>query len=282
MAGCDLRAESAVAMFQNPIALGSLFLGACALPAAPGSRQGAAAPPTISTNRPSFSDSASLVPADHVQVETGYTFTKRHRSGTETERHAVPELLLRYRLLDRLETQVLWGGYAFQDATSGGSTVEADGDTDFGFGIRVPIEAQHGWMPTLALGGIATIGTGDDAFSTGDHAVATGKLLWAYAFEGGFGLGGNCIASYPYDGRERFDQLAASVYGTWSLDDRITLYGEFYVVTPYANGSGPAHNVDGGVLFLASRTVQLDARVGFGLDDEADDFFTGVGISLLF
>jgi len=37
-----------------------------------------------------------------------------------------------------------------------------------------------------------------------------------------------------------------------------------------------------GVLFLTSRTVQLDARVGFGLDDEADDFFTGFGISFLF
>jgi hypothetical protein len=36
------------------------------------------------------------------------------------------------------------------------------------------------------------------------------------------------------------------------------------------------------VLFLLSRTVQLDARVGCGLNDEADDFFTGVGISFLF
>lgn len=255
---------------------------ACAGPAAARPRQDGPEAPTISTNRPSFSDSASLVPAGHLQLETGYTFTKRSRSGTETERHAVPEVLARYRLLDRLETQVLWGGFASQDTTSGGTTTEANGDTDLGFGLRVPIEDQHGWMPTLALGGSATVGTGDDDFSTGDHTVPTGKVLWAYSFDGGFGLGGNFIVSYPHDGQERFDQVAASVYGTWSLGERTTLYGEYYVVTPYANGTGPAHTVDGGVLFLASRTVQLDARVGFGLDDEADDFLTGLGISFLF
>lgn len=264
------------------VVLGAWLCGACALPSAPGPRQDGAAPPTIGTNRPSFSDSASLVPAGHLQLETGYTFTKRHRAGTATERHAAPEVLARYRLLERLETQVLWGGYASQDTTSAGTTSEADGDTDLGFGLRVPIEDQHGWMPTVALGAIATVGTGDDAFSTGDHTVPTGKILWAYSLEGGFGLGGNFVLSHPFDGQERFDQFAASVYGTWTIDARTTLFGEYYVVTPYANGTGAAHTVDGGVLFLASRTVQLDARVGFGLDDEADDFFTGFGISFLF
>lgn len=260
-----------------------LALTGCTVSAPVASPQGAAAAePVISTNRPSFSDSASLVPANHLQVETGYTFTKRNRSGASVERHAVPEVLARYRLLDRLETQVLFGGYASQDTTSGGTTTEADGDTDLGFGIRVPLEDQHGWIPTLALGAIATVGTGDDAFSTQDHTVVTGKLLWAYSFDGGLGLGGNFVLAYPFDGQDRFDQFAASVYGTVSLDDRTTVFGEYYVVTPYASGTGPAHTVDGGVLHLLSRTVQLDARVGFGLNDEADDVFTGFGISFLF
>lgn len=269
-------------MTTRGLLLVPLLSAACAGAAAARPRQDAPPAPTISTNRPSFSDSASLVPADHLQLEIGYTFTSRSRSGTETERHAAPEVLARHRLLDWLETQVLWGGFASLDARSGDTTEEANGDTDLGFGLRVPIEDQHGWLPTLALGGSATVGTGDDAFSTGDHTVPTGKILWAYAFAGGFGLGGNFIAAYPHDGQDRFDQVAASVYGTWSLDERTTLFAEYYVVTPYANGTGSAHTVDGGVLFLASRSAQLDARVGFGLDDEADDFFSGFGISFLF
>lgn len=238
--------------------------------------------PTISSNRPSFSDSTGLVPANHLQVETGYTFTKRNDGGTETKRHAVPEVLMRYRLFDRLETQLLWGGYLSQQSTGAGGSTDTDGASDIGIGIRIPIEDQHDWMPAISLGASVTPGTGDDEFSTGDHAVPVGKVLWSYAFDGGFSLGGNFVFAYPHDGQQRFDQVAASVYGTYMLNDRASVFGEYYVVAPYANGTGPAHTVDGGVLFLASRTIQLDARVGFGLNDHADDFFAGVGISFLF
>jgi len=31
-----------------------------------------------------------------------------------------------------------------------------------------------------------------------------------------------------------------------------------------------------------NRTTAIDARMGFGLDDRADDWFTGIGISFLF
>jgi hypothetical protein len=269
------------AMKSQLLSLPVVLAAGCALPGVHTPQQPANAP-TISTNRPSFSDAASLVPAGHLQVETGYTFTKRNREGVETERHTGPEVLARYRVLDRLEAQLLWGGYAWQDTASGGESTADDGATDLGVGVRVPIAEQDGWLPQLALGGIATLGTGHGAFSTNDHTVPTGKILWAYTLDGGYGLGGNLIVSYPYDGEQRFDQVAASVYGTKALDDRTTLFGEYYVVTPYANGTGPAHTVDGGVLFIASRTVQLDARIGFGLNDEADDCFVGAGISFLF
>jgi hypothetical protein len=258
-----------------------LCLAACATPTASGSADEPDLP-TISTNRPSFSDSTSLVPANHLQVETGYTFTKRRRAGTATERHAVPEVLMRFRLLDRLETQVSWGGYLSQRSEAAGAVTDTEGTSDIGVGIRVPIEEQRGWMPTIALGASVTLGTGDDDFSTGDHAVPVGKVLWSYAFDGGFGLGGNLVFGYPHDGQQRFDQVAASVYGTYTLNDRASVFGEYFVVAPYANGTGPAHTVDGGVLYLLSRTVQLDARVGLGLNDHADHVFAGVGISVLF
>lgn len=260
-----------------------LVFGACALPIATGrAPQAPVVPPTISTNRPSFSDSATLVPANHLQVETGYTFTGRSRNGTRTERHAVPEVLTRYRLLERLEGQLLWSGFVRQDTHAGGTSTHDSGAGDPGLGIRVPIEDQHGWMPTLALGASATLGLGDDTFGTGNHTVPTGKVLWSYAFDGGLGLGGNFVVGHLHDGQERFEQVAASVYGTLVLGDRTSVFGEYFVVTPYANGTGPAHSIDGGVLWLASRTVQLDARIGCGLNDEADDFFAGTGISFLF
>ena len=40
--------------------------------------------------------------------------------------------------------------------------------------------------------------------------------------------------------------------------------------------------IGSGLLHLLSRTVQVDVRVGCGLDSNADDFFTGLGVSFLF
>jgi hypothetical protein len=60
------------------------------------------------------------------------------------------------------------------------------------------------------------------------------------------------------------------------------LFAEWYVLSPYANHVGSAHNTDFGVIQRLTRTMAVDARVGFGLDQDADDFFTGVGFSVLF
>jgi hypothetical protein len=244
-------------------------------------RENDATTPAISTNRPSFSDSASLSPAGRVQVETGYTFSNRSQGGSNTERQTVPEVLVRYRPWERLEAQLLWSGRAWQSTTAAGARSTEEAFTDLGVGMRMPIAEQDGWLPQLALGGLATLGTGQGSLSSGRHTIPTGKLLWAYALAPGVGLGGNLIAAYPWDGERRFGQFAASAFVTVALDGRTTLFVENFVVAPWADGAGSAHTIDGGALFLLRSDLQLDARVGFGLNDGADDFFGGIGISFL-
>ena len=45
---------------------------------------------------------------------------------------------------------------------------------------------------------------------------------------------------------------------------------------------GPAHSGNGGVTCLLRENVQLDATLGIGASDDADDWFLGVGVSVLF
>jgi hypothetical protein len=266
--------------------LSALALAACALPPAPRQEPSPAdaqpSSPTISTDRPSFSDGTGLVPHGHFQLETGYTFTRRSDGGVETERHGAPEVLARYRLLDNLEARLLWGGYLFQETDTGGMDDDDDGASDLALGIKVPIADQDGLLPTLAVGMNLQLGTGADAFSTRHHALPASKLLWSYAFENGLGLGGNLVLAFPHENGDRFSQTAASIYGTWAPRDGTTLFGEYYLLEPYAKDTQEAHNADFGVVHLLSSRVQIDARVGFGLNDAADDFFTGAGISFLF
>lgn len=69
---------------------------------------------TIATNRPSFNDTAGIIPIGHFQLETGYTFAFRNRDDVETLTHSAPELLGRIPLLeDRLELQLGASGYVW-------------------------------------------------------------------------------------------------------------------------------------------------------------------------
>ena len=39
------------------------------------------------------------------------------------------------------------------------------------------------------------------------------------------------------------------------------------------------HYLDGGVTYLINMNLQLDARIGLGLNDDAAEFFVGAGVS---
>jgi hypothetical protein len=266
-----------------PILAVGLALASCAM--APRPQEPAAPPvPPISPNRPTFSDGTALVPHDLVQVETGYTFTKRNRNGVETERHNVPEVTTRYRVLDNLEARVVWNGYAFTQSEASGATDRDEGGTDAAIGVLIPVADQDGWLPTLVFEAITTLGVGSEDLSSG-HADPAVKLLWSYGgghFPDWLGIGGNLVAAYPTEGGDRFTQTAASLYVTANSSPDTCFFAEWYVVVPYANHLDPAHNADVGVIQRLSPDVAVDARVGFGLNDEADDFFSGVGVSFRF
>lgn len=85
----------------------------------------------------------------------------------------------------------------------------------------------------------------------------------------------------PPAARHHFEQFQASIYVNAPLFDKCTGFAEYYVLAPDTDGSDAAHYADFGE-DICSPAIQLDARVGFGLNNEADNFFTGVGLSVLF
>ena len=67
---------------------------------------------SIVTDRPGFSDSASLVPRGRFQIEGGYTFTYDREGKRRTIDHQFPEIALRTGLTDWLEFRAKWNGFS--------------------------------------------------------------------------------------------------------------------------------------------------------------------------
>src|SRR5262249_17931745 len=100
----------------------------------------------IATDRPGFSDTASLVPRGHFQIESGYTFSYDREGSTRTINHTMPEIALRTGLTDWLEFRTQWTGYSYTEVlqeikTPAGrhvmDTNHDDGGTDMNLGFKI-------------------------------------------------------------------------------------------------------------------------------------------------
>ena len=236
----------------------------------------------ISTDRPSFDDTAGIVPKGHLQLETGYTFTLNNH-GADTQTNNAPEILARYTLVeDRFELRLSTSGYVWSRTDSGGQSSTAEGFSDAMVGFKLKITDQEGWMPRLVLEGATTVGAGSDGISNQD-VEPIGKLIWQYDLGKGWGVYGNFNVAYATTpGSGRFVQGQAGVCVTYAASDKLSFYGEFFTFAPNAKGTSPAYYLDTGAAYLLTDRVQLDARVGFGIGRQSNNFFTGAGISFLF
>ncbi len=239
------------------------------------------------TDRPDFTESTEAVPAGHVQLEVGYTFTFDREGTDRTRDHAAPELLLRIGLVENLELRIGWDGYSWTESQfeaesrSGRRTTREDwtrGANDLSLGFKYKLVEQDGWIPHFGVLGAITVPSGSAGFSSGDVDPEL-ILLWAYDLTDSLAIAGNVGFALPTENGSRFFQTSASVSIAIAVTDRLGAYAEYFGFYPNTEGSDSAHTINGGLTYLISNDFQIDVRIGAGLNEEADDFFTGVGFA---
>lgn len=245
----------------------------------------------ISTDRPSFSNGTGIQPQGHLNFEMGYLYTVRNRDEVNQQRNTLPELLVRLGVLeDRLEFRVSTSGYAWihTDPGPSGRAEDTEGWNDFALGMKLKLWDQDVWLPRVAVLGQCSTGSGSDSVSS-EIAEPAAQILWSYDLSlclndalKGWTLGGNVNAAWPTSNGERFLQGQFSAYLSFPIAGTLSGFAEFYALTPNTKGSSAACYVDTGVLYLIDPRVQLDARIGFGLTDQSDSFYVGIGPSVLF
>ncbi len=242
------------------------------------------------TDRPDFTESTEAVPTGHVQLEAGYTFTF-DREGTDRVRdHAAPEFLLRIGLVENLELRIGWDGYSWTESQFEGETRSgrrtthetwSQGANDLSLGFKYKLVEQDGWIPHFGVIGAITVPSGSAGVSSGDVDPEI-VFLWAYDITESFAVAGNVGLAAPTDDDDRFFQVSASLSAAVALSEKVGAYVEYFGFYPNAEHSDAAHSVNGGLTYLINNNFQIDWRIGAGLNEEADDFFTGVGFAFRF
>lgn len=259
--------------------LPGLLLGPIALllgPAAAASQE----PESLVTDRPDFTESASVPGDGRIQVEGGWTV----EGDGEARAHSLGEVLVRIGIGERFEARI--EPLTWISVDSGDETVDAgdlDGLDDAGVGFKgMLFDARPPGVPAAALLVGTTIPTGDDEIGE-EGWQPEARLAFGWDLSELWSLGANLGWGRPEEGGERFDQALGSVALGRAISERLGAFLELYGLAPAgADGDDDAAYLDGGITLAFGPDAQLDARAGAGLTDVAADWFFGLGFARRF
>ena len=235
------------------------------------------------TDRPDFTEASSTVGRGVAQLEFGYTYIYKTEGGQTVRGQSYGEPLLRYGILaDWLEFRIALFPVE-QRTASGGSSNSTAGTADLYTGFKIGLTPQEGLFPEMAIIPQVNLPTGSPAFTSNN--VEPG-VNWIYGWEVT-----DCISTAgSTQGNRRIDdtgnsylEMAQSWTVAYSLCERVGAYTEWFGLFPSgADNARVQHFFNGGLTYLINNDIQFDVRGGVGLNDAADDYFVGTGLSIRF
>ncbi|WP_425395067.1 transporter [Aeoliella sp.] len=239
----------------------------------------------IETERHDFTQSAVTVGRGILQVEAGYSYFY-HDTEEETESaHTTPELMLRWGITEDIEFRVRWNHvWVFAEDED-----DRIGSEDIRYALKLQMTRQtcDGLLPTSALEVRGSAPTGGEAFTTGraefdiDY-IYQWELREGLTIAGSTGIGSDGFGDFGLipdePTNEYFIMLTQSAVLGVELTEENTMYAEWYGI--FSDGLADEFVISVfniGIDHYINDDFVVDFRIGVGLSEDSDDFFTGVG-----
>jgi hypothetical protein len=239
----------------------------------------------IETDRDSFTPAATVAGCQRLIVESAWSFID-NRAVPDT--NSLPELVLRYGVSDWLELRLGWnweaGGAA--NAISGGGSdqqfedeAEIERDSQIAYGLKAALTDQAGWWPEssfILIGATPTYGR-----DTATSLVATYVAGWELPIATPKRWKWDSALRYSYDSSEgdHFNLWAPSTVLKLPLGERWTTHAEYFGVFSHGRERVRSqHYFSPGVHCLLTSDFEIGIRVGWGLNDQAANFFANTGV----
>ena len=238
----------------------------------------------IETDRHDFTQSPKVVGCGVAQLEYGFFYSFKEE-GTERERtFATPELLLRYGLSDRMEVRGRFN-YAWKLSNE---EDDLGGLEDVRLSLKYALTEQKCRRPESAVELRLSAPVGGDDMTTGRWEPGI-DYIYGWEFGEYLSLTGSTGANANGLGDVAFVNSSSSPgdqFVAWSqsfalgakMTRRITCYFEWYGIhTDGRQEELSTSFLNLGLDYLLSKNTVIDFRVGWGLTDDSDDLFAGIG-----
>jgi len=226
------------------------------------------------TDRPTFTAGPHTVAPGRFQIEMGYTFAE---SGDE-DSHNFGETLARIGILPWLEGRLALNSYVLLRSP----TDDLNGLQDISVGAKAVVlrrpEGSSAAVPQVALLFGADLPTGTSSIGANEMQPGV-KATLDFNLSDRFVLASNVGWAYLHSDDGRFHQGSGSLGLGYSISGPLSAFVEWYGLFPENRGGGADHYIDGGLVLLLGPNVQLDWRIGAGLQEPTPNWYTGAGLS---
>ena len=172
----------------------------------------------------------------------------------------------------RLEVRIGLNSYA-RDRAPG--VEDSTGFVDSSLGAKVALGETAGWATAILFN--ATLPTGSSG-SRETHPQPEVILLAQRDLTEILSVGTNLGYGYPSSEGERFSEIFGSLSLGVSLGKTVGAFFEVFGFVPTGTGGPETYFFDSGLTKTLGANLQLDIRLGAGLNSAADDLFAGAGL----
>ena len=254
----------------------------------------------INTDRPDFTDVATVVGKGVTQFETGWSYRNHGDPAGAFDRNTLPEILVRHGINDRFEWRIKWDlgwtNTTYRDYATGQSQT-VDGSSDIQLGFKRILVDQDDWVPLQTVVTRLWVPTGSQAYSAN---TIQGGFTYIYNWQvrrwwfirGATGcdwlttpvpvFGPPGMSPQPISGYQRDSNIlgSQSISSYFQLTQQIGMFAEWFMFFHQGLADNRDDNfLDYGWYYYITPNLQLDARIGWRLGGTNDEYFTGAGLS---
>lgn len=237
----------------------------------------------IETDRDSFTPSTTTAGRQQVVFEAAYSFLdNRGKDST----HSFPEIITRIGITERTELRLGWnyeiGGGGSVSGGDAGGLLEGPGsdeESQMLYGFKTQLTEQSGWIPESA--GILQ-GTTP---TSGPESATDFQLGYVFGWEvlDKCKLDSSLRYVATQEEGDHFNQWAPSVVLKVPVAERWNVHGEYFgVFTDNRADNVAPQYFSPGVHYLITPDFEVGIRTGWGLNEDAADSFTNLGLGLRF
>jgi hypothetical protein len=216
------------------------------------------------------------------QLEGGYSYLRGSAGGSDWTQHAIPDMLLRFGLTDRLELRLGWPGYVSSDSDDPAVGSGFTGTLDPNVGLLYDLWGQRGLLPQTAVLAAVPIPLEGNPFALNSLQPLT-EVMYSWQTSDRTAITGRSGFAIFDAAGDNYTQFQQSLSLDVILTERLGAFVSWDMLADHGSWNDTSQHMGGGGLsFLLTERLAISWRSAVGLNSAAPDFLNDIRFAYRF